>query len=204
MVPDLKTCFRCNTEKASSDFFKIKSKHDGLHTYCKRCDRIIHLERRYGLTEERFNEMLRSQGGACAICKFIPGPKDRPLDVDHHHTTGVIRGLLCGRCNRGIGFFRDSPVIVRGAIEYLCGEPAGPLYKTPVPREIKGSILLSQNYTCKICRIEISEDKACVDHCHKTKTIRGCLCGSCNSGLGQLRDSVSLVQNTVAYLSRST
>ena len=61
--------------------------------------------------------MLKSQQGTCLICGRPPG-KYR-LSVDHSHETGEVRGLLCARCNRGIGLFWDDPVIFRRAADYL-------------------------------------------------------------------------------------
>lgn len=74
----------------------------------------------YGLTEEEFLLMKSSQNGSCAICGSSQeqGLK-RELDVDHCHSTGEIRGLLCNNCNRGIGHLQDDPDILLRAYEYL-------------------------------------------------------------------------------------
>jgi NMD protein affecting ribosome stability and mRNA decay len=78
------------------------------------------LKTRYGLTLEDWNMMFEEQGGVCAICKS-PDPKGHHgrFHVDHDHVTGKIRGLLCDTCNRGIGMFYDSPVMLRSAATYL-------------------------------------------------------------------------------------
>lgn len=62
--------------------------------------------------------MLSKQNGVCAICKTNPYP-DKKFCVDHDHNTGVVRGLLCDLCNRGIGLMRDDVVILASAIDYL-------------------------------------------------------------------------------------
>jgi len=62
--------------------------------------------------------MSESQGGICAICKKPPQQNKR-LAVDHCHTTGDIRGLLCDLCNRGLGFFQDDIERIAIAIVYL-------------------------------------------------------------------------------------
>lgn len=72
--------------------------------------------RTYGITEEDFNDMWDAQGGRCAIC----GSSD-PANIDHCHTTGDVRGLLCHKCNFGIGQFNDNPDLLRAAIDYLGG-----------------------------------------------------------------------------------
>lgn len=70
----------------------------------------------YGLSPEAFQLMLRRQKNACVICEdtFSAEPH-----VDHCHKSGKVRGLLCGRCNRALGGFRDSPKILERAREYL-------------------------------------------------------------------------------------
>ena len=72
----------------------------------------------YGITIEQYGEMLEAQGGVCAICRE-PCPSGKNLAVDHCHETGAVRGLLCARCNSGIGQFLDSPDRLRAAIGYL-------------------------------------------------------------------------------------
>lgn len=53
---------------------------------------------RYGITSEEYDHMLDMQDGRCAICRR--SPRSKHLAVDHDHTTGHVRGLLCDRCNR--------------------------------------------------------------------------------------------------------
>jgi hypothetical protein len=74
----------------------------------------------YGLTPEQYGAMLAEQGNACAICRSPewPGKGNRP-HVDHDHATGKVRGILCGRCNFGLGQFQDDPDLLRAAITYL-------------------------------------------------------------------------------------
>lgn len=74
------------------------------------------LERFYKMTKEDYEELLKKQKGLCAICKTNPGVR---LSVDHDHKTGRVRGLLCRKCNLGIGFLKDSVDFLRNAIDYL-------------------------------------------------------------------------------------
>lgn len=77
-------------------------------------DRRSSLKRKYGITLEQFDAMSAAQNHACAICG-----SQEPLCVDHDHETGVIRGLLCGRCNKGIGLLGDSLEGLERAVRYL-------------------------------------------------------------------------------------
>lgn len=73
--------------------------------------------RQYGITAERFREMERDQKGLCAIC----GTRGRHkrLALDHDHTTGRIRGLLCSDCNWMLGHAKDDTASLESAAAYL-------------------------------------------------------------------------------------
>lgn len=83
--------------------------------------------RRYGLTPERYDEILLAQGGVCAACgqpetgRNQRGPVS--MAVDHDHDTGQVRGLLCMRCNRALGMLRDSADIVQALADYRRRHP---------------------------------------------------------------------------------
>ena len=74
----------------------------------------------YGIDREQLNDMLLNQGGLCAIClcQLEIGPK-KTYHVDHNHTTGKVRGLLCPGCNLGLGAFRENPFKLRQAARYI-------------------------------------------------------------------------------------
>ena len=66
--------------------------------------------------------MLKSQNNVCAIChqKFGGGRNSNSrLGIDHCHTTGKVRGLLCSNCNRGLGMFKDSEERLKNALDYI-------------------------------------------------------------------------------------
>lgn len=73
---------------------------------------------KYGLTLEQFDEQLAKQNGVCAICQQLE-TGGKSLAVDHCHSTGVVRGLLCGSCNRALGLFGESIFNLRAATRYL-------------------------------------------------------------------------------------
>lgn len=82
---------------------------------------------RYGLTLEQFIALSEGQGHVCAICGERCSKFPR-LSVDHRHSDGAIRGLLCDACNIGLGHFRDNPESLRAAIEYLEREYEWPVH----------------------------------------------------------------------------
>lgn len=74
-------------------------------------------EKLYGLSLDGYKRLLEEQGGLCAICR---GPSGRrALGVDHDHSTGAVRALLCSTCNSGLGGFRDNAGLMLDAIVYL-------------------------------------------------------------------------------------
>lgn len=83
------------------------------------------LKRRYGLTVDEFEELLAAQDGKCAICRqeetahHAKTGNVRQLAVDHCHTTGKIRGLLCYRCNATLGRVDESADLLRAMVDYL-------------------------------------------------------------------------------------
>ena len=81
------------------------------------------LRTRYGITIDQYNVMLEAQGGRCTLCGSTPNPNGvraaSCLHVDHDHVTGAVRALLCNECNRGLGYLRDSPRLLRLAADYI-------------------------------------------------------------------------------------
>lgn len=74
---------------------------------------------RYKITPEDYDALVIGQRGECRICKVHQDTLKLNLHVDHDHTTGKVRGLLCENCNRGLGMFKDSAEILAKAIDYL-------------------------------------------------------------------------------------
>lgn len=79
------------------------------------------LRKRFGLPPGSYDKMSEAQGGRCAICQSTTpgGNGKRRLAVDHDGATGKVRGLLCGRCNTGIGQLQHNETILLAAIAYL-------------------------------------------------------------------------------------
>ncbi|WEU68282.1 endonuclease [Escherichia phage vB_Ec_Tarrare] len=131
----MKLCKKCNTVKPMDEFHNKKGRKDGKASTCKACvnnrvrpydsekNKNMHLKKLYGITLDEYNAMLEAQGHCCAICKGTEGMKlGRNMAVDHCHTTGKVRGILCSHCNRGLGFFKDNIESLKAAIKYLGGE----------------------------------------------------------------------------------
>lgn len=75
---------------------------------------------KYNMPDGGYDGMLEAQGGRCAICNSTDArSRSDKFHIDHCHKTGVVRGLLCGPCNGGIGKLRDDPNLLRIAIKYL-------------------------------------------------------------------------------------
>lgn len=81
--------------------------------------RNYRLKKVYGISHNGYENILASQGGLCAICKSDDPKAMGFFHIDHNHSTGVIRGLLCGPCNQAIGLFRESPKILAAASNYI-------------------------------------------------------------------------------------
>lgn len=80
-----------------------------------------HLKHKYGITKVERDAMNAQQRGVCAICGKAPSGRGTQgvLQVDHDHSTGAIRALLCCRCNKAIGLFHDDSDIAQRAADYL-------------------------------------------------------------------------------------
>jgi len=147
----MKTCNRCLKEKSKTDFFKDKQTSDGLYSICKACKKEATYEwraknkdkynagakkwrdnnkdkeygheakRRYGVSLEEYNNMLKAQDFKCAICGKVHNDKVKRgrLYIDHDHQTNKVRKLLCSGCNSMLGYAKDSIETLEKAIAYL-------------------------------------------------------------------------------------
>jgi hypothetical protein len=112
-------CYKCKKIKDVSCFHR-----NGLSyvTTCKDCDKLRHTPefyfkrrlRNYDMDENKYNELHKKQDGKCATCGDMV-----ELKIDHNHSTGDVRGLLCEKCNAALGMARDNVNILKHMIEYL-------------------------------------------------------------------------------------
>jgi hypothetical protein len=125
-IENVKAWQRANPERVQATRKAVRERR-------KAQDREAHLQRTFGIDTAEYEALLRAQGGRCRICGRLPR-KGSALHVDHDHATGKVRGLLCFRCNGGLGQFGDDPNQLAVAIEYLAGE----LEATPTRRLLHG------------------------------------------------------------------
>lgn len=114
-----KVCSCCNTAKPLTEFYK-KDASGRLDAKCKSCRIIKDREKRLGVSEEEYRRMYHEQGGRCGICRSrLYSKRYKRFAVDHCHTSGKVRGLLCTNCNTAIGLLKDDPVAIQRAAEWV-------------------------------------------------------------------------------------
>ena len=139
-MPDIEgkqRCYVCKETKSLLEFSADRSRPNGRMSRCIICNnkrvreraktpkgrawhRRYQLVHAYGITVEKYEEMVRNQNGVCSICKRSPRETSRhQFYVDHDHATGEARGLLCGPCNSAIGSLQENLEIVVAAYKYL-------------------------------------------------------------------------------------
>lgn len=112
-------CTCCNIEQHINQFVSKNNKYSK-----KVCNKCINLKK-YNINYKQYLNILRLQNNFCAICQkeetvqHSNRDKELSLSVDHCHETGKIRGLLCNKCNRGLGYFKDNIKLLENSIKYL-------------------------------------------------------------------------------------
>lgn len=149
LANNTKICPKCSETKNLDDFYVSKGRRGTGHaSYCDTCAakytsehkrsltreqldvvnasnrtwrrnnprnmKSIYLRKSFGIDIDKYEEMFESQNGLCLICG-----QSKKLSVDHNHTTGKVRGLLCSTCNAGIGMLKDDIFLVEKALAYL-------------------------------------------------------------------------------------
>lgn len=132
-----KRCGRCHEEKPVSQFYAHNRRgKKGYQAFCRSCPvaaqkvcqerdperyssqlRRARLKHAYGITPSDYDTLLATQGGTCAVCNSPPLGKY--LHVDHDHSGGMIRGLLCDRCNHAVGHVLEDPTRAVAVALYL-------------------------------------------------------------------------------------
>ena len=112
-----KVCSRCKRNMPVNMYVPNAISSTGLHSHCNDCRAHGKRAANYGVTVAQYEAMLSTQDGRCAICRNGPGVNG--LAVDHCHSTGRVRALLCSPCNSAIGLLREDPKIFASAVTYL-------------------------------------------------------------------------------------
>ena len=135
-------CTYCNKTKDQELFVKCTISKSGYRRMCKDCNNSYYAKRRiekyeqvrayekkfhreralrynFGLSEEDYQQKLKAQCNTCAICNKSETENKQRLAVDHCHSTGIVRGLLCSQCNLALGLFTDSLEKLQSAKAYL-------------------------------------------------------------------------------------
>jgi hypothetical protein len=129
-----KICFRCKQEKPVSEFYKSNTRY--YQRECKICNRVrkyawhhteqgkrssanTKLKKRFGITIEEYEKLVKEVGGKCEICGATQSTNGHRLAVDHDHQTLQIRGILCKDCNVALTLFQEKETVLQNAIKYL-------------------------------------------------------------------------------------
>ena len=120
-------CSKCLYTKLAGEFYYKRDRGNVYvnTTACRECTKAKQRLTSFGISAEKYEEMLMSQDSKCAICSIHideyrkTSQNNKVFAVDHCHSTGSIRGLLCCKCNRGLGYFKDDPALLHKAISYL-------------------------------------------------------------------------------------
>lgn len=139
ITPDLtKICIDCKVEKPLDEFYAHRMMSDGREQKCKICRRAYQTNNRiargarknkdytlrsmYKITIEEYEAFLAAQNYMCKICLASECSTGRNFAVDHNHTTGRVRGLLCSNCNRAVGLLGDHLDNVLRLVDYLSND----------------------------------------------------------------------------------
>ena len=129
-----RTCKKCNETKDLEDFVKKNDRPLGRSYECASCNslrrrgdksaqtdsaRNSRYKWAFGITLDDYEAMFKEQDGCCLGCGNHQSTFSKRLAVDHCHTTGAIRGLLCMSCNIGLGNLKDNIDTLKNLIKYL-------------------------------------------------------------------------------------
>jgi adenine-specific DNA methylase len=117
----MKKCTKCGIQKPLSEFYKDNARKDKHQSKCKPCHEKVKVKSRlgaYGLTKETYQQLFLNQNNCCAICKNT-FESTKNTHIDHCHKTKKVRALLCHGCNTAIGLLKESPEILKSALNYL-------------------------------------------------------------------------------------
>lgn len=225
----MKICNKCNKEKLISEFYKHSSTKDGYNTICKDCMKAYERKgyRHYSIKEGKkkcvkCQEWLdlkyfyknKKKGYYSSYCKECI---KKNLNNNYNRLTEIsVKGehRKCSICKKWLDinhfYLLNKNNISLKQSKSTCKE-CTKSYKYNKYRitDIEyRKMYNSQKGVCKICGNNNNTKQGrtkrlCVDHCHKTNTVRGLLCDNCNTGLGKFKDSIELLEKSIKYLKKT-
>ena len=116
-------CPKCDKTKPTSKFSRNRSRSTGYASHCLDCQHIYNrrylLKKQYKIDDEEVDFIFSTFAKGCNICKKALSFGKANYAVDHNHNTGEIRGVLCNKCNLGLGHFKDDITLLEKAKNYL-------------------------------------------------------------------------------------
>jgi hypothetical protein len=112
-------CKVCKNKESREWYEKNKERKKELSKNYRNIKKNQDLKKSYKITLDDYNKMLVEQNYSCKICLSHQDKFKRRLCVDHDHTTGKVRGLLCDTCNRSLGLLKDNIEVMKRAVTYL-------------------------------------------------------------------------------------
>lgn len=119
-------CIECNAQMTENEKAALVAREWRKRNLAqaRANNKRTHVAKKYGITIEEYNALVKAQDSVCAICRETSNsshPKGKVYDlaVDHNHKTGAVRGLLCRACNHALGLFRENPSYLKAALKYL-------------------------------------------------------------------------------------
>jgi DNA-binding transcriptional MerR regulator len=188
---------------ANQDKVKLaRDKSNKKNTHMKR---FYHVKWKFGLRKDEYEQMIEKCDGKCNICH----ENMKTICVDHDHSNGKVRDILCRDCNYALGDLNDHIPLFYKCIEYLLYSHLKECYKHKYNYSSK--IYRNKNFylslfdapdKCEICERSRKEAVLHIDHDHDNNRIRGLLCSYCNHALGHFKDNVTNIGNAIIYLEK--
>lgn len=181
---EYKWCSNC--ERYIQNSYKFWTKKKG--NFCRKCIFSYSLKSKYNLEYKDYLILLNKCNRQCQICSCT-----NRLVVDHCHSSGKIRGILCSNCNSALGQFSDNIEYLGKAIEYLSNDLTNIKYNVKKSKDAKID---------QICPITNTDSNLVVDHCHETNLVRGTIDFNVNIGIGLFNDDINTVKSAISYLNK--
>lgn len=181
-----KQCLDCGCEKPQSDFYKSSNGKNGLAAYCKPCHNLRGRKARG--TADRVKEVLPAGQARCGRCQQV-----KPEPQFYVNQNG--RRTQCKACSNELT--RRYQRTDEGKKNL---KQAHLLRQYGITLEQYAELWCAQQGLCAICEVDLRIIQPHLDHCHKTKIVRGILCNNCNLGLGLFKDNAKVLSSASVYL----